>query len=72
MIVLYGSEGCSACNQARQLLDNKHILYEYVDANEIGYEGTIPVIFVNNMSIVGLGAINNYIKTSTANVSYKI
>jgi glutaredoxin-related protein len=63
-ILLYGSETCSACKLAMTLLGRTPIDWQYVDVRSINYQGEIPVLILEDGTmIVGLGQINNYVKS---------
>lgn len=72
-MILYGTDTCSSCKQAKKLLTMKKIPFEYVDINDTDFEGQIPALFLDNKQILrGLGEINNYLKTNVATLSYDV
>ena len=73
MMILYGTDSCSSCKQAKKLLTMKHIPFEYVDVKGTDFEGQIPALFIDNKQVLrGLGPINNYLKTCVATLSYDV
>lgn len=70
---LLGNDACASCKQAKKLLDNRGIQYEYVDVATTDYKGVIPVLYLNeNDKLEGLGPINNYLKHNVATVSFDV
>lgn len=63
MIELYGSDQCTACRQAANLLGQTPFEWKYVDVAKINFNGEIPrIVLENGQHIIGLGPINNWIK----------
>lgn len=63
-LILYGSDSCTACMQAKTLLGQTPMDWSYTDVSQVvGYAGEIPMLQIENgTQIVGLGQINAFIK----------
>jgi len=64
-MILYGSETCTACRQARMLLEKTNHEWQYIDVQTLhpSYEGEIPLLVLEDgREYVGLGEINNFLK----------
>ena len=62
-IIIYSTEWCAPCKNAKQLLDDKNVVYKEIDIeqNEISREDlyditggrTVPQILINNIVVGG-------------------
>ena len=63
MMELWGADSCTACVQAKMLLQRTPLEWRYVDVANTGFEGRIPrLILDDGTHIVNFGPINNFIK----------
>jgi len=63
MIELWGADSCTACIQAKKLLEKTNLKWKYVDVAKTGFEGRIPRLKLDDgTEIVDLGPINAFIK----------
>lgn len=72
MIEIYGKQGCSFCDKAKNLLDNRNIPYNYYQMGEqytlqefvemFPGQKTVPVIKVHGMKIGGYTELLGYVE----------
>jgi len=63
MMELWGAESCTACVQAKTLLQQTPLEWKYVDVANTGFEGRIPrLVLDDGRIIIDLGPINNFVK----------
>lgn len=60
---LYGSDTCPPCKQVRRLLEKFGVPYEYIDVATINYEGEIPLLELDDGTIItSLPGIAKYLR----------
>jgi len=61
--ILYGTDNCPACEEAKTLLGRTPLDWRYVDTKKSFYKGDLPALqFETGHWLVGLAAITQYIK----------
>ena len=75
-VVIYGRQGCTYCDLAKDLLNARQLSYEYIDINEdfdaamdfkkkFGVIKSVPQILVDNKLVGGYNSLLSFLDKET-------